>query len=472
MKRFLDDNFLLENGTAIRLYHESAADEPIFDYHCHLEPSQIAHNRQFEDLTAIWLAGDHYKWRAMRTVGIDEKFITGDADPYDKYMAWARSMPYLMGNPLYHWSHLELQRYFDIHEVFNEKSAPKIWEITKEMLKDEQLSVRGIFRKFKVAAVGTTDDPADPLDMHSIINSGQGAIGKIDTKVLPSYRPDKAILIENGTFIPFVTKLEKITGIEITSVSRLLDALILRLDAFVDAGCRATDHGLMMIPFVLESDEKIEEIFRKRMDGKPLDAHEIEAFQTRILVTLAGEYRKRGIVMQLHLNAIRDLNPPQFRELGPDTGYDASHDLPVANKLGAFLGHLENAGALGKTVLYSLNPKDYYSLATIMGSFQGEGIPGKMQLGSGWWFCDHKDGMEQQMKVLANLGSLPRFIGMLTDSRSFLSYPRHEYFRRIVSNIFGTWVTNGEIPDDRDLLDSVIRDICFRNAARYFSFEL
>lgn len=468
MTPFMDKNFLLTTETARRLYHDSAAYEPILDYHCHLPPEQIAQNKKFDNLSEIWLGGDHYKWRAMRSVGITEQFITGDADPYDKFLAWARTMPQLLGNPLYHWSHLELQRYFDIHEPFNETSAPAIWDRTKEMLKSDELSVRGIFSSFRVAAVGTTDDPADSIETHVRIAAGDSAIGSIDTRVLPSFRPDKAILIEQEIFPAYMERLGKAAGMAITSFADVKNALASHLEAFHAAGCRASDHGLAMVPFCRISDEACEQAFTKRMNGEELTDREIEGYQTAILLFLASEYAKRDIVMQLHLNAIRNLNPPMFRSLGPDTGYDASHDLPTAQKLSSFLAEAENAGALGKTILYTLNPKDYYSMGTIMGAFQGGGIAGKIQLGSAWWFCDHKDGMEEQMKVLASLGSLPRFIGMLTDSRSFLSYPRHEYFRRILAQILGTWAEHGEIPADFDLLDTVVRDISYRNAARYF----
>ncbi len=468
MKSFMDKNFLLSNSSAQRLYHESAADEPILDYHCHLPPLQIAENKKFSNLSEIWLGGDHYKWRAMRSVGITEEFITGDADPYAKFMAWARTIPQIIGNPLYHWSHLELQRYFDIHEPFNEQSAPSIWKSCEEKLKGDDLSVKGIFSNFRVNAVGTTDDPADSLATHQLISSGKADIGAIVTQVVPSFRPDKAVLIEKEIFTEYIPRLAAAAGIEINTVADVKKALTIRLDAFEAEGCRASDHGLQMVPFCMISEEECNRAFTKRMNGEALTAKEIEGYQTAIMLHLAQEYNQRDIVMQLHLNAIRDLNPPMFASLGPDTGYDASHDLSTAEKLGAFLGELERNGALGKTVLYSLNPKDHYSMGTIMGAFQGGGIPGKIQLGSAWWFCDHKDGMEEQMKILGNLGSLPRFIGMLTDSRSFLSYPRHEYFRRILANIIGTWVENGEIPDDRVFLDGVMRDISYRNAALYF----
>jgi glucuronate isomerase len=469
MKPFMGPDFLLENETARSLYHESASKEPIFDYHCHLIPQQIAENKKFANLTEIWLGGDHYKWRAMRSVGIEERYITGDAEPFEKYMAWAKAMPQLLGNPLYHWSHLELQRYFGIHDPLNEQSAKSIWDKANEMLQSDDLAVSSIFKNFKVAAVGTTDDPADDLAVHEKINSGNAPIGKIDTVVMPSFRPDKAFLAQHATFAEYIEKLGKAAGIAIDSVANVKTALGKRLEFFVSQGCKASDHGIPMVPYTEAKESEVEAIFQKALTGKSLTAHELDAYQTSIMLYLGKEYARHGVVMQLHMNSIRNLNPPQFSKLGPDTGFDASHDLPMAEKLGRMLGALESEHALPKTVLYTLNPKDYYVLGSVMGAFQGDGIPGKIQLGSGWWFCDHKDGMEDQMKILGNLGSLPRFIGMLTDSRSFLSYPRHEYFRRILCNILGKWAEAGEIPADPVLLDTIVRDISFHNAQRYFA---
>ena len=469
MEPFMGSDFLLENDTAKKLYHESAAHEPIFDYHCHLIPQEIANNKKFSNLTEIWLGGDHYKWRAMRTVGIDETYITGNADPYDKFMAWAKTVPQLLGNPLYHWSHLELQRYFGIDDVFNPQNAPAIWDKTKTMLASDALSIPSIFSKFSVSAVGTTDDPIDDLQYHQAINTGKAPIGKIETAVLPSFRPDKVLLAQAPGFAQYIEKLGKAARISINTVADLCSALSNRLAFFVSHGCKASDHGIAMVPYVLMDENEIELIFQKALDGKKLTKREVEAYQTYIMAHLGREYAKHNVVMQLHVNAARNLNTPKFVDLGPDTGFDASHDLPLAEKLGGFLGLLEQERSLPKTIIYTLNPKDYYVIGTVMGSFQGDGIPGKIQLGSGWWFCDHKDGMNEQLKILANLGSLPRFIGMLTDSRSFLSYPRHEYFRRILCNILGTWAEAGEIPADFTLLDTVIRDISFRNAQAYFA---
>jgi len=469
MRTFMDKDFLLFNATAQNLYYNFAVGEPIFDYHCHLIPGQIAENKKFSNLTDIWLGGDHYKWRAMRTVGIAEDLVTGNAEPFDKFKAWAETIPQLLGNPLYHWSHMELQRYFGIYDQLNPKTATSIWERANERLASDDLSVASIFRNFSVAAVGTTDDPADDLAYHVQIINGTAAIGKIDTKVLPSFRPDKALLAQAPGFAEYIGKLGTSAGIEIKTVDDVCEALAKRLQFFVQNGCRASDHGIAMVPYVTTDDQTIQTAFHKALAGETISDAELEAYQTKIMVFLGEQYAKNDIVMQLHVNSLRNLNPPKFTLLGPDTGFDASHDLPLAGKLAGFLGLLEAKHSMPKTVLYTLNPKDYYVMASQMGSFQGDGIPGKIQLGSGWWFCDHKDGMEEQMRILANLGSLPRFIGMLTDSRSFLSYPRHEYFRRILCNLLGTWAEEGQIPSDIPYLGSIVQDISFRNALRYFS---
>ncbi|TCW62464.1 glucuronate isomerase [Treponema sp. J25] len=473
MKRFMDKDFLLTTKTARWLYHEVAAQEPIFDYHCHLNPKEIAENRRFSNLTEIWLGGDHYKWRAMRSNGIDERFITGDASPYEKFLAWARTIPETLGNPLYHWTHLELQRYFGIYEPLNEGTAPAIWEKANGALaSDPDLSVYGIFKKFRVYAVGTTDDPADDLAWHDEIRRS----GKTMTKVLPSFRPDKALNIHLPGFADYIQKLGSVAGRSIRTLADLLQVLEERIRYFDERGCRASDHALEYPPFELASDghagagweAEVQQIFVRALEGASLSREESDRYRTFVLLFLAGEYKKRGWAMQLHLAAIRNNNSRMFARLGPDTGYDAVHDHPVTANLAALLNLMEGEGKLPKTILYSLNPKDYYPLGTLMGCFQGEGIPGKIQLGSAWWFCDHRDGMEEQMRVLGNLGLLPRFIGMLTDSRSFLSYPRHEYFRRILCNLLGQWAEAGEIPRDRALLSRVVQNISFRNAQGYF----
>jgi len=483
MKQFMDNNFLLSNGTAEKLYHEAAAGEPIFDYHCHLMPKEIAENRRFPDLASVWLGGDHYKWRQMRANGISEELVTGNAEPYDKFLAWADTVPRLIGNPLYHWTHLELRRYFGVNEILNPKSAPAVWEAANEKLaNDPSLSVFGIFKKFNVYAVGTTDDPADSLEWH------EKAKNAAETLVLPSFRPDRAVNIEKPEFAEYIGKLGKAAGKNINCLDDLLGAIKNRIDFFHKTGCRISDHGLDFAPFATASgdprlarpdeinfiqwEKEVKDIFKRALAGKKPDAREAESWKTFCLNFLGEEYADRDWAMQLHVSAIRGVNSAMLASAGPDTGFDAVADYPVAEKLARFLDMLASRGKLPKTILYSLNLKDLYPMATIMGGFQGraakEAMPGRMQLGSGWWFLDHIDGMEAQMRLLGNTGLLSRFVGMLTDSRSFLSYPRHEYFRRVLCNILGTWAENGEIPNDFELLGNMVRDISFRNARNYF----
>ena len=488
MRDFMDKDFLLSNKTAQKLFHEAAAQEPVFDYHCHLDPREIAENRRFSDVTQVWLGGDHYKWRALRANGVPEYLITGDADPYDKFFAWAQTIPALLGNPLYHWTHLELQRYFGIHEPLNPGSAPAIWTAANEQLtNDPDFSVFGIFRKFNIFALGTTDDPADSLEWHEKVR------GATAVKILPSFRPDQILTIEKNGFAAYMEKLGAAAGKTIGSLDGLLEAIRERIAFFDRAGCRASDHDLEFVPFAASREDgaaarpaaikrgrwekEIREIFAAAMSGKIPEGRDCESWKTYMLEFLGGEYYRRGWVMQLHIGALRSNNSAALEHLGPNTGFDAVHDHPAAGKLSRLLDLLHAAGTLPKTVLYSLNPGDYYPLATIMGCFQDEGdsrirrMPGKMQLGSAWWFQDHRDGMENQIKILGNAGLLSRFIGMLTDSRSFLSYPRHEYFRRILCNILGVWAEDGEIPADFGLLGGMVRDISFRNAERYFGLS-
>ena len=465
MKEFMDKDFLLESGMAKKLFHDHAADMPIFDYHCHLIPEQIATDKRFTTITDAWLGGDHYKWRQMRTCGFDEKLVTGDADPFDKFMAWAETMENLIGNPLYHWTHLELQRYFGIYDVLNRKNAKKIYDEANEQFKNNpELSVFGIMKKFKVYAVGTTDDPADDLKYHKIIRDE----GKCPAKVIPSYRPDKALNIEKPDFAEYIAKLGAAAGIAIKKSADVVEALEKRLAFFVEMGCRASDHALMTCPHTFWSEECVNKVFEKRMGGEEVTKEESDAWRTYILTALARAYKKNNVAMQLHFAAIRDNNLTMYKLLGPDTGYDASYDENLAYGVAEFFKALSAENSVPKTIFYSLNPKDYYSLGTLMGCYQGDGIKGKIQLGSAWWFCDHRDGMEEQIKVLANLGCLPAFVGMLTDSRSFLSYSRHEYFRRILCNVIGGWAENGEVPNDEEMLGKIVSDISFNNAQKYF----
>ncbi|MDR0495650.1 MAG: glucuronate isomerase [Treponema sp.] len=495
MKKFIDKNFLLSTKTAQKLYLVAAA-EPIFDYHCHLIPQEIAENRRFPDLATVWLGGDHYKWRAMRSNGINERFITGktggDAEPYDKFLAWAETVPRLIGNPLYHWTHLELQRYFDISEPLNPQSAPAIWKAANERLaNDPSLSVFGIFKKFNVYAVGTTDDPADSLEWHEKAQASYKQ-GASTAKVMPSFRPDRIINIEKPDFAEYIAKLA--AGKNVNNFDDLLGVIKDRIAFFHDRGCRISDHGLDSVPFATASgdprlarpaeinfsqwEHETKTVFAQAMNGQKPNAVETESWKTFIFNFLGEEYAVRNWAMQIHIAAIRNNNSAAFAAFGPDSGFDAAHDQPITEKLARLLDLLFSRGKLPKTILYSLNLKDLYPLATLMGCFQGEivpaqqTIPGKIQLGSGWWFLDHIDGMEAQMRLLGNTSLLSRFVGMLTDSRSFLSYPRHEYFRRILCNILGTWAENGEIPNDFELLGNMVRDISFRNARRYFEIDI
>ena len=501
MKNFMDRHFLLHSAMAEKLYHEAAAHEPIFDYHCHLIPQEIAEDRRFPDLASVWLgggaifnggaifSGDHYKWRQMRSNGVPEALVTGNAEPYDKFLAWAGTVPRLIGNPLYHWTHLELQRYFDIYEPLNPQSAPAIWKAANERLaRDPAFSVFGIFKKFKVFAVGTTDDPADSLEWHEKMITQ----GDTETKVFPSFRPDRMVNIEKPDFAEYIAKLAAAAGRNIGNLTDLLDAVRDRMAFFHKTGCKVSDHGLDFIPYRTacgdpycarpaeinggQWEKEMNDVFTRALNGKKPDARESESWKTFLLHFLGQEYADRGWVMQIHVAAIRNNNTAALASLGADTGYDAAHDYPIAEKLARFMDLLQSRGKLPKTILYSLNLKDLYPMATLMGCFQGEGpaqqpMPGKIQLGSGWWFLDNIDGMEAQMRLLGNTGLLSRFVGMLTDSRSFLSYPRHEYFRRLLCNILGTWAENGEIPRDFDLLGNIVKDISFRNAKNYFNVE-
>ena len=460
MKKFMDENFLLKNDSAVRLYHEYAKAMPIFDYHCHLIPKEIADNKREPSITSAWLYGDHYKWRQMRSNGYDEK----QGDDFERFLHYADTIAHAIGNPIYHWSHLELQRFFGIDTPLSPKTAREIYdEANRKLKEDPDLDAYGIFRKFNVYAVGTTDDPADTLEYHEAIRKA----AKTKTKVIPSYRPDKAMNIDAEGFNAYIDKLAKASGVNITSASDVMTALTKRLDFFIQNGCLATDHAIIVPPYAPASDAKVNEIFHKVRAGKSVTSEEAEIYRTYILMSLAEQYAKKGIVMQLHMQSSRNNNSRAFKALGPDTGYDGVTDNELAYKLSRFMDTLDSKDALPKTIIYTLNPKDYYPIGTLMGCFQKD-IPGKIQMGSAWWFCDHIDGMTEQMKVLGNLGLLSRFVGMLTDSRSFLSYPRHEYFRRILCNMLGTWIEDGEIPADFDLVGTMVQDISFNNAKRYF----
>ncbi len=466
MKPFMNADFLLPDPCSQRLYHDYAAQMPIIDYHCHLPPADIANNACFRDLAHAWLGGDHYKWRAMRSNGVAEEDITGHPADYRTFMAWARSVPRLIGNPLYHWTHLELQRYFGIDAPLSEKTAPMIWEACNAQLVKPEFGARSLLQKMNVKAVGTTDDPADSLEYHI-------AYAKVrqpgEPVMVPSYRPDKALAVEDPVaWKAYLGKLSAAADMTIGSYKELVAALQKRHDAFHELGCRASDHALVAPFAVFVSEQALEALFAKSLGGTAPTAEEAEAFKTGLLLEIGRMNARRGWAMQLHMAAVRNLNTAMFQRLGPDTGYDAVADRPIAEKLGLFLNALQVDNLLPKTILYSLNPNDLEVLGTVMGCFQDGSIAGKIQCGSAWWFNDHIEGMRRQMVSLANLGLLSRFVGMLTDSRSFLSFPRHEYFRRILCALVGGWMESGEIPADFDTFGGMVQDICYNNAKNYF----
>ena len=450
---FINDKFMLKTKAARKLY-DAVKDLPIIDYHCHLSPKMIAEDYKFRNAFDLFLGGDHYKWRQMRTNGIDEKFITGDGDEYEKFLAFAKIMPRLIGNPLYHWTHLELKRYFDIDETLCEDSAERIWNKVNECLKKDEFSAQNLIKRSNVEIICTTDDPADTLEYHAALKS-------FSTKILPTFRPDKAVEIGKETFLPYVQ------AVGITSYEQLEEWIVERINYFDSFGCRLSDHALEYVPFAI-GDAKA--AFDKKMAGEELTADEIDAFKTAVLKVCAKEYTRLGWTMQLHIGALRNNNRRMYDKLGADVGFDSINDLCIAEKLSAFMDNLEYDDCLPKTILYTLNPKDNYVLGTMLGNFQKAPTPGKIQFGSGWWFNDQRDGMEAQMTSLANLGTLSCFVGMLTDSRSFVSYPRHEYFRRILCNLIGKWVEEGEYPADYDTLYEIVRGICYYNAKNYFNF--
>ena len=453
---FINDNFMLRTETARRLYHEYAAEMPIIDYHCHLVPAQIAENKAFKNITELLLGGDHYKWRAMRSNGVDEKYITGDASDREKFQKWAETMPYLLGNPLYHWSHLELKRYFDIDKTLSPETAEEIWNICNEKLATEEFRAQNLILRSGVKVICTTDDPLDTLEHHKALRE-QG----FATKVLPTFRPDKATNVDKDTFVPYI----KAMGAK--SYDDMIRILGEKIEFFHENGCRLSDHALDVIPYA-EGDPR--PVFKKAMAGKKITKEEADCFKTSVLLYCAKQYARLGWAMQLHIGAMRNNSTRMYNSLGADTGFDSINDLSIAEPLSRFLDALDREDQLPKTILYTLNPKDNYVLGTMLGNFQKAPTPGKIQFGSGWWFNDQRDGMVAQMKALSNLGLISRFVGMLTDSRSFVSYPRHEYFRRILCNLIGEWVENGEYPDDPEMLKTIIQGICYNNAQNYFGF--
>lgn len=466
MKQFLDEEFLLHNKTAVKLYNEFAKSMPIIDYHCHLSPQQIADDVRFKNITQIWLYGDHYKWRAMRTNGVDEQFCTGNASDKDKFTQWAATVPYTLRNPLYHWTHLELKRYFGVTEILNEHSADRIYEQCTALLQQPDYSVKSLLRKMNVYTVCTTDDPADTLEYHQKLkNDG------FEIPILPAFRPDNAMNVADPEkFNSYLKKLEGVTNISISSFDDFLFALQNRHDFFASMGCGVSDHGLEEIYAEDFTGSEIDSIFNKVHSGKHLNDLEQRKFKSAMLVHFAEWNWEKGWIQQYHLGALRNNNSRMLATLGPDTGWDSIGDFQQGKNLSKFLGKLDNYDRLAKTILYNLNPADNELMATMVGNFNDGSVAGKIQFGAAWWFLDQKDGMVKQMNALSNMGLLSRFVGMLTDSRSFLSYPRHEYFRRILCNLFGEEIENGELPNDIPWIGKVIQDICFYNAKNYFNW--
>lgn len=463
---FLTKDFLLDNEFAKILYHDYASKQPILDYHCHLSPKAIAENKKFSNLTEIWLAGDHYKWRAMRTLGIDEKYITGNASDEEKFQKWAETVPYTMRNPLYHWTHLELQRYFGIDEQLNGNNAMEVYQEASTLLQSADFHTQGLLKKMNVELVCTTDDPIDSLAYHT-----QAKNENSNSKVLPAFRPDKAYAVEDSkSYNQYLLALSEVTSIDICSYSNLLEALKKRIDYFDENGCKISDHGLEQLYYFKLGTYSIDSLFKKLLEGKVLGQEEIKYYKFHTLFNLCKMYHAKGWVQQFHMGALRNTNQRMLGILGPDTGFDSIGDFSQARALGAFLNLLDSSDQLSKTILYNLNPADNEVMATMIGNFNDGSIKGKIQFGSGWWFLDQKDGMEKQINTLSNMGLLSCFVGMLTDSRSFLSFPRHEYFRRILCNLIGRDVTNGELPADEKWLGKIVSDISHHNAKAYFNF--
>ena len=468
MMPFMNQDFLLKSETARTLYHQHAAQVPVIDYHCHINPQEIYEDKRYATITEVWLGGDHYKWRAMRSCGVAEYYITGPATPAEKFQKWAETIPNLIGNPLYHWTHLELQRYFGIYEPLNGDNAMEIYEKCNAILQQPDMSVRGIIAKSNVKLICTTDDPADDLQWHEKL----AADPTVPAVVLPAFRPDKAMRADKADFPQYVARLEKVVGYEINTVADMRRALVERIAFFNDHGCRVSDHALDYCFYVEATDEQLDDIYARAKAGKGISWNEQLAYHTNLLVAVGKEYARLDWVNQFHFACLRDNSKKMFRKLGPDTGFDCINDQPNAVGLAALLNALQEADALGKTILYSLNPSDNAAIGTIMGAFQTDSpIPGKIQQGSAWWFNDHKPGMEAQMVSLMSLGAMGTFNGMLTDSRSFLSYTRHEYFRRILCNLFGQMVEDGEYPADMKYLGKMVENISYYNTLRYFRFD-
>lgn len=464
MKEYMDADFLLRNEVSKRLYHQYAEHMPIIDYHCHLSAKDIWENKPAENITQVWMGDDHYKWRLMRQNGEAEAFVSGNGGDWERFLAFARTLPYAAGNPVYHWTHLELQRYFGIHETLNEKHAQEIWDRTTEMFANGHLTPRSFIEQSNVYALCTTEDPADTLEYHHKLQS----LPDFKTRVLPAIRPDAALAIEKKSWRAYMERLGASAGIGIHTVQELKQALLIRMDAFAECGCVASDHGFEYMPYARLSGTELEAVFDKAMQGETLTRAECDGYKTELMLWLAAEYRRRGWAMELHVGALRDANQRGVRTVGEAKGYDTVGDAEVAIPMSRFLNALEECGNLPKTILFNLNEKDNTVLNALTGTFHEAGVPGKVQFGTAWWFQDHKDGMERQLHTLADHGLLGRFIGMLTDSRSFLSYTRHEYFRRIFCNFLGELVDNGEYPNDEEMLERMVKGVCFENAKAYF----
>ncbi len=467
MKDFINDNFLLNSESAVRLYHEYATKMPIFDFHCHLNPREILEDKQYADLTEIWLAGDHYKWRLMRANGVDEKYITGNADSYEKFLKWAETISKAIGNPLYHWTHLELKRYFGVNELLNAKTAPKIWETCNKKLR-EGITARSLIKSSNVKALCTTDDPVDDLKAHIEISKDES----IDVKVLPTFRPERAFSLDAPGFVEYMKLLSSVAGLDIKTFDDVVKALNKRAEFFKSVGCVLSDHSFGSPDFTVSSAEDARAAFSKAIKGEIPTQAEIKAYHTELMLALGRIYSNLGFVMQLHVGVIRNNNALMFEKVGKDAGFDAIGDGISAASLAALLDGLEKTGDLPKTVVYCLNDNENDKIASILGCYQKGPSVGKHQLGSAWWFNDHYDGMVKQLKSISNTGLISTFVGMLTDSRSFLSYTRHEYFRRILCNLIGDWVQNGFVPSDFELLGGIVEDICYNNAVEYFNLKV
>lgn len=468
MKTFMDKDFLLNTPTAQKLYHEYAENTPILDYHCHINPKDIAQDRKYENMTQVWLGQDHYKWRQMRSNGIDEYYITGGASDREKFQKWAETLEKAIGNPLYHWCHLELRKYFGYEEYLNSETAEEVWNLCNKKLQKESMTARNMIRQSNVTLLCTTDDPADSLEWHKMIAEDES----FEVQVLPTWRPDKAMNLEKTDYLDYLKKLSEVSGVRIQRFKDLMKALLVRMDFFASMGCSVADHALEYIMYAPASEEEVEEIFRKRLNGSFISREEELKFKTAFMITVGREYHKRNWVMQLHYGCKRDNNRFRYNQLGPDAGFDCINNYAPSAQMTDFLNALSTTDELPKTILYSLNPNDNEVIGSILGCFQGPETAGKVQQGSAWWFNDHKAGMTNQMISHANLGLLGNFVGMLTDSRSMMLYSKHEYFRRILCELIGGWVENGEYPADYKTLEKIIKGIAYNNAVCYFGFNL